>query len=61
MKRFLVQTYWRATQYGAHGETTPMQPGKQIIIEAKNLRSAENKAAKKNTVYTHYEVIGEAE
>lgn len=61
MKKYRVQIFWRATQYGAHGETTPMQPGKQIIIEAKNLRSAENKAAKRSTVYTHYEVIGEAE
>lgn len=61
MKRFLVQTYWRAYSIGAHGETPPMQEGKQIIIEAKNLRSAENKASKRSTVYTHYEVIGEAE
>lgn len=60
MKRYIVKTYWRASQYGPNGESMPMQEGKTIIIEARNRDSAERKAEKLWTAYRHFEVIGEA-
>lgn len=54
MKKFLVKVEYRNSQF-----ESVWNLGKDIQIEARDLRSAISKAEKKGSVYTHYTVIEE--
>ena len=54
MKKYIAEKEYRTSQF-----INVWEKGKSVIIEARNLKSAERKAESLCTVYTHYRILAE--